>query len=82
MGSIPVRLRGGGALNQMIAVDSGRHQRLGQAGGDELEHGHLCSSVLHCHAVCRGETFMSEAPLRVALAVTQAADAWCVLDGM
>lgn len=48
----PVRLRGGGALDQVVAVDGGGHHGLGQAGGDELQHGHLGGGVLHGHAVC------------------------------
>jgi hypothetical protein len=49
----PVCLGGGGALNQVIAVDGGGDRGLGQAGLDELQHSHLGGGVLHRHAVCR-----------------------------
>lgn len=49
----PVSLRGGGALNQVVAVDGGGHRRLGQARRDELQHRHLRGGILHRHAVCR-----------------------------
>ena len=48
---LPVGLGRGGALDQMVAVDGGWHQSLGQAGRDELEHSHLSSGILHAHAV-------------------------------
>lgn len=49
----PVGLGGGGALNQVVAVDGGGHSGLGQAGGNELQHRHLSGGILHGHAVCR-----------------------------
>lgn len=48
----PVRLLRGGTLNQVITVDGGGHHGLGQARGDELQHGHLCSGILHGHTIC------------------------------
>lgn len=50
--SSPVGLGRGGALDQVVTVDGRGHQGLGQTRGDELEHGHLGSGVLHGHAVC------------------------------
>mmetsp|Transcript_41547 Transcript_41547/g.106288 ORF Transcript_41547/g.106288 Transcript_41547/m.106288 type:complete len:369 (-) Transcript_41547:81-1187(-) len=46
-----ILLRGGGALDEMVAVDCGGHRCLGQAGRDELQHGHLRRRVLHGHTV-------------------------------
>src|SRR3546814_652871 len=37
--------------DQVVAVDSGWHSSLWQAGRDELQHSHLSSRVLHRHAV-------------------------------
>ena len=49
---LPVILRGSGALDQVIAVDGGRHLCFRQAGGNKLQHCHLCRRILHRHAVC------------------------------
>ena len=46
-------LGGGGALDQVVAVDGGGHRGGGEAGGDELQHSHLGGGILHRHAVCR-----------------------------
>lgn len=35
---------------------------LGQAGGDELKHGHLRGRILHRHAVCMGSAGGQEVP--------------------
>lgn len=48
----PVLLGGGGALDQVIAVNGGGHAGLGQPGGDELQHRHLGGRILHRHSVC------------------------------
>lgn len=53
LGASPVGLGGGGALNQVVAVDGGGHRGLGQARGNELQHRHLGGSILHRHAVCK-----------------------------
>ena len=50
--ALAVVLGGGGALDEMVAVDGGGDGGLGEAGGDELEHCHLRGGVLHGHAVC------------------------------
>ncbi len=54
--TVPVSLGSRGALDQMIAVDGGRHSRLGQARRDELQHCHLRCGILHCHPVCTEHT--------------------------
>lgn len=48
----PVGLGGGGALNQVVAVDGGGHGGLRQPRGNELQHRHLGGGILHRHAVC------------------------------
>ena len=50
-GVAAVGLRRGGPLDEVIAVDGGGDQGLGQARGDELQHGHLRRGILHRHAV-------------------------------
>jgi len=52
--SAPVVLRGGGALDQVVAVNSRRHRRGRQPRGHKLQHRHLRRSILHRHAVCAG----------------------------
>ena len=38
-------------LNQMITVDGGRDSNTRETTGDELQHSHLCSGVLHGDSV-------------------------------